>query len=234
MKRKRDDLELLHDDDIYAKFFHAECFFESRKSLKACFLKCTKDDQCHLVHLLFSTLIPINPNAGVTLMEDLFSFKVCFVHFKKLQRKMISDCQSFLDTNNFHYPKCGCKEQNLDMHHSHFFHIRCNQLEQTVLQESDASQPHALFFRRSSQGQETSVFSSMYQYKGTKKEKASHNTPTAKSALKKKSVQYNSDPLFLSLGQGENLCQPSPLRPTSVQITCSRIRSCFHIGLQGG
>lgn len=42
--------------------------------------------------LLFSTLIPINPNAGVTMMEDLFSFKVCFVHFKKLQRKMISDC----------------------------------------------------------------------------------------------------------------------------------------------
>ena len=67
-----------------------------------------------------------------------------------------------------------------------------------------------------------------------KKEKASHNTLLNLVCNEKKSV-YNSDPLFLSLGwEEENLCQPSPLRPTSVQITCSiRIRS-FHIGLLGG
>ena len=102
-------------------------------------------------------------------------------------------------------------------------------------QRSDAFQPHALFSAEALKAKKhlySLVCISIKEQK--KKEKASHNTPTAKSALKKKSVQYNSDPLFLSLGQGENLCQPSPLRPTSVQITCSRIRSCFHIGLQGG
>ena len=100
-------------------------------------------------------------------------------------------------------------------------------------QRSDAFQPHALFSAEALKAKKHLYSLVCISIKEQKKEKASHNTPTAKSALKKKSVQYNSDPLFLSLGQGENLCQPSPLRPTSVQITCSIVEAAFTLDFKG-
>ena len=63
-----------------------QCFFESRKKSEL-LSKMHKDDQCHLVHFFlreFSVIQHFDPNQSKcwtdTLMEDIFFFKVCFVH----------------------------------------------------------------------------------------------------------------------------------------------------------
>ena len=106
------------------------------------------------------------------------------------------------------------------MHHRIFFSLYQMQLVRTNCWR-DAFQHHALFFRKSSQGQETSVFCSVLSKKERRKKRKHHTTPSKLVVCNEKSQVY-SDPVFLSFGLAENLCQPSPLRPPSVQITCSR------------
>ena len=58
--------------------------------------------------------------------------------------------------------------------------------------------------------------------RSSREKKRKHHTTPSKLVVCNEKSQVYSDPVFLSFGLAENLCQPSPLRPPSVQITCSR------------